>query len=60
MIEDNTKDFRRPVRVGIGGPVGSGKTMLTFALVRSFEGKIFHGRHYKRHLHRGRCSIFGS
>ena len=32
MIEKNTNDFTRPVRVGIGGPVGSGKTMLTLRL----------------------------
>jgi urease accessory protein len=39
MIEDNTKDFRRPVRVGIGGPVGSGKTMLTLRLCEVLRGK---------------------
>ena len=32
MTEKNTNDFTRPVRVGIGGPVGSGKTMLTLRL----------------------------
>ena len=32
MTQNNTEEFRRPVRVGIGGPVGSGKTMLTLRL----------------------------
>ncbi|MDC0646870.1 urease accessory protein UreG [Opitutales bacterium] len=32
MTEKNTNNFTRPVRVGIGGPVGSGKTMLTLRL----------------------------
>ena len=32
MTETNNNEFSRPVRVGIGGPVGSGKTMLTLRL----------------------------
>ncbi|MAK47556.1 MAG: urease accessory protein UreG, partial [Opitutae bacterium] len=32
MTENNKNQFSRPVRVGIGGPVGSGKTMLTLRL----------------------------
>ena len=32
MTETNNSEFSRPVRVGIGGPVGSGKTMLTLRL----------------------------
>ena len=32
MTENNKNEFSRPVRVGIGGPVGSGKTMLTLRL----------------------------
>ena len=35
MSEKN--DFSRPVRVGIGGPVGSGKTMLTLRLCESLR-----------------------
>ena len=35
MSENN--DFSRPVRVGIGGPVGSGKTMLTLRLCESLR-----------------------
>ena len=31
------KHFRRPVRVGIGGPVGSGKTMLVLQLCRKLR-----------------------
>src|SRR5258708_11376016 len=33
-----TKDAS-PLRVGIGGPVGSGKTALTLALCRALRGK---------------------
>ncbi len=32
-------DKTHPLRVGIGGPVGSGKTALTLALCRSLRGK---------------------
>ena len=32
MTETNNNEFSRPVRIGIGGPVGSGKTMLTLRL----------------------------
>ena len=35
MSENN--GFSRPVRVGIGGPVGSGKTMLTLRLCESLR-----------------------
>ncbi|MFP5377529.1 MAG: urease accessory protein UreG, partial [Acidimicrobiia bacterium] len=31
---------RRPLRVGIGGPVGSGKTALVAALCRAFAGRL--------------------
>jgi len=39
MIEDNGNEFSRPVRVGIGGPVGSGKTMLTLRLCEVLREK---------------------
>ncbi len=39
MIEKKTSDFSRPVRVGIGGPVGSGKTMLTLRLCEVLREK---------------------
>jgi urease accessory protein len=39
MTKDNTEEFRRPVRVGIGGPVGSGKTMLTLRLCEVLREK---------------------
>jgi urease accessory protein len=32
-------DSREPLRVGIGGPVGSGKTALTLALCKALRGK---------------------
>ncbi|MBT5928227.1 MAG: urease accessory protein UreG, partial [Verrucomicrobia bacterium] len=33
------KKFARPVRIGIGGPVGSGKTMLVLKLCLALRGK---------------------
>ena len=37
MSEANNDEFSRPVRVGIGGPVGSGKTMLTLRLCEALR-----------------------
>ena len=34
----NTKRFDRPVRIGLGGPVGSGKTMLSLRLCEAEDG----------------------
>ena len=39
MNKDNDNEFSRPVRVGIGGPVGSGKTMLTLRLCEVLREK---------------------
>ena len=39
MTQNNTEEFRRPARVGIGGPVGSGKTMLTLRLCEVLREK---------------------
>ncbi len=39
MSEENGNEFSRPVRVGIGGPVGSGKTMLTLRLCEVLREK---------------------
>ena len=39
MIEKNSNEFSRPIRVGIGGPVGSGKTMLTLRLCEVLREK---------------------
>lgn len=39
MSEENSNEFSRPVRVGIGGPVGSGKTMLTLRLCEVLREK---------------------
>ena len=33
------RDVSQPLRVGIGGPVGSGKTALTLALCRALRGR---------------------
>ena len=37
----------QPLRVGIGGPVGSGKTALTLALCKALRG---HKREWERKL----------
>ena len=39
MTKTNNNEFSRPVRVGIGGPVGSGKTMLTLRLCEVLRDK---------------------
>lgn len=39
MTENNKNEFSRPVRIGIGGPVGSGKTMLTLRLCEVMREK---------------------
>ena len=39
MTETNNNEFSRPVRVGIGGPVGSGKTMLALRLCEVLRDK---------------------
>ena len=39
MTETNNNEFSRPVRIGIGGPVGSGKTMLTVRLCEVLRDK---------------------
>ena len=39
MTENYKNEFSRPVRVGIGGPVGSGKTMLTLRLCEVLRDK---------------------
>ena len=39
MTETNNNEFTRPVRVGIGGPVGTGKTMLTLRLCEVLRDK---------------------
>ena len=41
MTETNKNEFSRPVRVGIGGPVGSGKTMLTLRLCEVLREKYY-------------------
>jgi urease accessory protein len=39
MTLSDNNEFSRPVRVGIGGPVGSGKTMLTLRLCEVLRDK---------------------
>ena len=39
MSENNSNEFSRPVRVGIGGPVGPGKTMHTLRLCEVLREK---------------------
>ena len=44
-----------PLRIGIGGPVGSGKTALVAALCRTLGDELRARRRHQRHLHhRGR------
>lgn len=38
-MNDKTTRFSRPVRIGIGGPVGSGKTMLVLRLCQHLRAK---------------------
>ena len=51
---------RQPLRVGIGGPVGSGKTALTLALCRALRDRYEHRRRHQRHLHRGGRAVPGA
>ena len=43
---------KQPLRVGIGGPVGSGKTALTLALCRSVARALSARGRHQRHLYR--------
>ncbi len=43
----------RPLKIGIGGPVGSGKTALAEGLCRRFRDHGRHGGGHQRHLHEG-------
>ena len=46
----------RALRIGIGGPVGSGKSSLVAALCRALGDELAHRRRHERHLHdRGRA-----
>ena len=46
---------RRALRIGLGGPVGSGKTATVAALCRALRDRAVHRRRHQRHLHpRGR------
>jgi urease accessory protein len=38
---------QQALRVGIGGPVGSGKTALTLALCQALRDKYRHGRRHQ-------------
>lgn len=40
MTQTNGRSANGPLRVGIGGPVGSGKTTLTAALCRAFRDRF--------------------
>jgi urease accessory protein len=48
------------LRVGIGGPVGSGKTALTLALCLALRERLQHRRGDQRYLHRGGCAVPGA
>ena len=42
---------RKVFTLGVGGPVGSGKTALVERLCREFWPAIQSGRHHERYLH---------
>jgi urease accessory protein len=46
-----------PLRVGIGGPVGSGKTALMDALCKRLRDDLRDRRDHQRHLHQGRRGV---
>ena len=50
----------QPLRVGIGGPVGSGKTALTTRAVQSAARPLRDRRRHQRHLHRGGRAVPGA
>jgi Ni2+-binding GTPase involved in maturation of urease and hydrogenase len=50
-----TRSPHGPLRVGIGGPVGSGKTALMEALCKRLRDTLRDLRHHQRHLHQGGC-----
>ena len=49
---------KQPLRVGVGGPVGSGKTALMEQLCKRLCEKLRHRRHHQRHLHSRRTPSF--
>ena len=48
------------LRVGIGGPVGSGKTALTLVAVPRAARPLRHRGRHQRHLHRGGRAVPGA
>ena len=44
---------KQPLRVGVAGPVGSGKTALVDALCKRLRDQLRHRRRHQRHLHPG-------
>ena len=49
-----------PLRVGVGGPVGSGKTALMDALCKKLARPLRDRRHHQRHLHQMGRRISGA
>ncbi len=47
--------YKHPLRVGVGGPVGSGKTALLEALCKAMRDTAAGGGH-QRHLHQRRSA----
>ena len=48
------KSLNGPLRIGIGGPVGSGKTTLCEMLLKAHARPLLDGGRHQRHLHQGR------
>ena len=49
--------MKKPVRIGVGGPVGSGKTALIEKLCRALSAGVLPGRRHERYLHKGGCGV---
>ncbi len=52
--------MKQPLRVGIGGPVGSGKTALTLCSVPGAARALRDRGRHQRHLHRGGRAVPGA
>ena len=59
-MNDFANEDARPLRVGIAGPVGSGKTALVECLCRELAAALQSGRGDQRHLYQGGCALFAA
>lgn len=54
---EHTKDRKQVLRIGIGGPVGSGKTALVDGLCKSMRDEYRIAVVTQRYLHQGRPAV---